>query len=92
MRLAGVLGEHRLGVEGLQVADAAVHEQPDDRLRLGSEMRLAIRGITIAMEHRREGQTAEPETGVGEKPATIHETSPLVLFDPQMREVRFIRR
>ena len=40
--LAGVLGEHRLGVEGLQVADAAVHEQPDDALGLRREVRLAV--------------------------------------------------
>ena len=40
--LAGVAVEHRLGIEGFQVADAAVHEQPDDALGAGREMRPAI--------------------------------------------------
>ena len=42
--LAGVLVERRLRVEGLQVADAAGEEDPDDRLGLRREVRLAVGG------------------------------------------------
>ncbi len=37
-RLAGIFVEHRFGIEALHVADAAVHEQPDHALGLGSQM------------------------------------------------------
>ena len=65
--LAGVLREHRLGVEALQVADAAVHEQPDDALGLGREVRLAVGrrpaallgGEAVAVQHGRQGQARE---------------------------------
>ena len=66
-RLAAVLGEHRLRVEALHVADAAVHEQPDHALRFGSEMRLAvgrrpvsITAVAIALQHGREHRPVKP--------------------------------
>ena len=37
-RLAGVLRQRRLGVEGIDVRRAAVHEQVDDALGLGREV------------------------------------------------------
>ena len=40
--LAGELGEHRLGIEALHMTDAAVHEQPDDVLRLRREVGVAV--------------------------------------------------
>ena len=39
-RLARVLGERGLGVEGIDVGRAAVHEEVDDALGLGREVRL----------------------------------------------------
>ena len=39
VRLAVMLVEHRLGVEQVHLARAAVHEQVDDRLRLRREVR-----------------------------------------------------
>ena len=38
-RLAGELVEQRLGIEGIEVARAAFHEEEDDVLRLGREVR-----------------------------------------------------
>ena len=61
--LAGVLRQHRLGVEALQVADAAVHEQPDDALGLGREVRpavgrrpVALARVAVAVQHGPERQ------------------------------------
>ena len=65
--------EHRLRVEALHVADAAVHEQPDDALGLRREMRPAIgrrgsaasRCVSIARERDAEqahGHVAEEIT------------------------------
>jgi hypothetical protein len=65
-RLAGVLGQHWLGIEALHVAHAAIHEEPDHALRLGSEMGppvgrrpASFPRHSVAIEHRAESQGAE---------------------------------
>ena len=40
---AGILVQGRLGVEALNMADAAAQKDPDDRFGFGRKMRLAIR-------------------------------------------------
>ena len=76
-RLAGVLVEHRLGIEAFHVADAAVHEQPDHALGLGREMRLAVgrrpvcrrTAEAVALQHGAEAQAGEAHAEVGEERA-----------------------
>src|SRR5206468_812188 len=79
--LARVLVEGRLGVPGLQVADPAGEEDPDDAPGPGFEVWPAIGGRpgggllrpghSVAMEHRPQRQAREPEPDVGqERPAT----------------------
>ena len=83
-RLAGVLGELGLRVERLHVGDAAVHEQPDDGLRLRREVRLAVGRrpfrvgrVAVAVQHGRERETGEAAKGIGEERTAMHEfTSP----------------
>ena len=78
--LAGVLVQLRLGVEALEVAGAALHEEPDDALGLGGEVRQA-RGRrpggglvgggrapdAVALEHGAEGQTGKAHAEVREE-------------------------
>jgi hypothetical protein len=80
-RHPGIRVEGRLRVEALHRADAADEEQPDDRLGLGGEVRLAVgRGPgagggpddPVPVEHGPEGEPGEPEPGVGEKGAAMH--------------------
>ena len=40
-RLAGILGDHRLGIKALQMAQPAIHEQPDHTLGFRRKMRQA---------------------------------------------------
>ena len=73
-RLAVELVEQRLGVERLQVARPAGHEQEDDRLRLGREVR-RLRGERVGragaglllLEHRGEREPAEAAEGVADE-------------------------
>ena len=65
--LAGVLGEQRLGVERVDVRRPAVHEQVDDVLGLGREVRRVRQqriaagrgGCLCCAEQVAEGQCAE---------------------------------
>ena len=77
-RLAGVLVEHRLGVEALHVADTTVHEQPDDALRARRGVRPAIGRspgdllrVAIAVEQRPECQAGESQSDVREERAAL---------------------
>src|SRR5438128_775018 len=68
-RLARVPGQLGLWVESLDVAHTTDHEQPDDTLRLGREVRLPVGRFpfrsripardAVAMEHRAQGQSGE---------------------------------
>ena len=77
MRLAGVAVQLRLGVEALDVADAAAEEDPDDRLRLRREVRLAVGrpaagvgpGDAVAEQHGAQRQAGEAHAGVGQEGA-----------------------
>jgi hypothetical protein len=74
-RLSGVLVEHRLRIEALQVTCAANHEQPDDAFHLRREVRSTIgrrpaRCIvcqSISMQHRPEREACETHAEVREK-------------------------
>ena len=78
-RLAGVSIQGGLGIEALEMAGAADHEQPDDVLGLGREMgppvgRLPCRRATViglresvAMEHRAQGQAGKAHAHVGQE-------------------------
>ena len=70
-RLAVHLGELRLGVEGIDVRDAAVHEQEDDApgpgrevrrpggQRVGTARRFALAGTALGGEQAEEGHMAK---------------------------------
>ena len=92
-RLSGVPRERRLGVEGVDVADASAHEERDDRSGARLEMRwprpesTRERLITrlrlgcqqpFTVEQVRKGQTGNAATGLHEKVTTGPER-PLVL-------------
>jgi len=63
----------QLGVEALEMADAAAHEQPDDVFGFWREMRTAVRrrvvrsGFAVAKQHGAEGEAGEAHAGVGEE-------------------------
>src|SRR5262249_16644608 len=72
--LAPVLGEHRLRIEALHMADPAVHEEPDHALCFWSEVRLAIGrgpgaivGIAVALQHGSQRQAGKTQSHVGKK-------------------------
>ena len=77
-RLAGESIELGLGVEALDVADAAAEEDPDDRLGLGHERRgpLARTGGTarslLARQHRTQGQPGKAHARVRQERAARH--------------------
>ena len=75
-RLAGVLGQIRLGVKQIHVARSAVHEQPNDTPDPWSEMRLPRRerigrarpsGPRLLLHQARQGQAANPAAGFQQK-------------------------
>src|SRR5262249_3716843 len=72
--LAGVLVQGRLGIERLQVADTAQHEEPDDALRLRLEMRLPVGRLprlgaddAVLEQHGAEGEPGEAHADIGQK-------------------------
>ena len=74
--LARVFVERRLGIEGVHVADAAQHEQPDHAFRFRREVGLAIGrspgvsrrgGLAVALEHRAEHQPGKTHAAVRQK-------------------------
>jgi hypothetical protein len=70
--LAGVPVEGRLGIEGLDVADAALHEQPHDALRPRDEVRLSravSAGDAVLVQHGAKGQAGETHADVGQESA-----------------------
>ena len=79
-RLARVSIQGGLGIEALQMAGAADHEQPDDILGPGREMGLPVRRLPVRRcsaplarakpsrcEHRTQGHAAESHPQLGEK-------------------------
>ena len=82
-RLAGVSVQGGLGVEALEVAGAADHEQPDHVLGLGAGSAAARRrapagGMVsigprdpVAMEHRAQGQAGEAHPHVRQEPSSV---------------------
>jgi hypothetical protein len=60
-RLAMKLVEHRLGIEGIDVRRAAIHEEMDDALRLGGKMRRLGR----ERMHRNAGASRRFQQAVG---------------------------
>src|SRR5205823_3519039 len=88
-RLACILVEGGFGVEALQVADAAEHEQPDDALGPWGEVGLAVRRApwprgprdAVAVQHRGQGQAGEAQAAIRQEaaagPATTDPRRPL---------------
>ena len=77
-RLAGMFCHLGLVVKAFKVADAAIHKQPDDALRLWGEVRSAVGGKpgsggadAVAGEHGTERQTGEAEAKVGKSFTSI---------------------
>jgi len=56
--LSLMLGKHRLGVKGVDVAWSTIHEAKDDIFRAGGEVRLAI-----GMCHAGEGEPSKSSRG-----------------------------
>ena len=77
----GVFVECRFGIEGFHLAGAALHEEPDDTLGLGSEVRKAVRGRpqfagagcshSVPMKHGAEGHSSDPHAQIGEEGRSI---------------------
>ncbi len=71
-RLAGIFVQFWLGIERFQVADAAVHEQPNNRFGLGCKMGLSVgrcpgilrRSISIAVQNRGQRQSGKAKSHV----------------------------
>src|SRR5262249_7543512 len=84
--LAGVPVQGRFGVEGLQVADPAVQEEPDDTFRLGRELRLAVRrrpapglpGEAVAVQHGAADQAGETQAEGGKERRAMEARAGLV--------------
>jgi hypothetical protein len=79
---AGVAVEGRLGVEALQVADAAIHEQPDHALGFGREVRAAVGrrpaalgAVAVAVQHGGQRQAGEAHAQVGEESPAVNTTA-----------------
>ena len=82
-RLAGVSIQGGLGVEALEVAGAADHEQPDHVLGLGREMRPSVRRAPagrgrligprdpVAMEHRAQRQAGETHSHIRQERSSV---------------------
>ena len=94
--LAVELVQQRLGVERLQVARSAGHEQEDDRLRLGlacaaawepADCNGAARSIFL-LQHGAERQRAEAAEGVAEKLAAIAGDADMFGHDPWLSSSR----
>ena len=62
-----------LGIERVDVADAAAHEQKDDRLGLGREMRPELHFLNLAVgrEHGAHGDAEESAAGLEQEFAAI---------------------
>ena len=81
-RLACVSIQGGLGIEALEMAGAADHEQPDDVLGPRGEMRPPVGRLpagcprvirprkAIAMQHRRQRHGREPHPQIGEEPSS----------------------
>ena len=74
--LPGVFVQRRLGIERLDMAHAAEHEQPDHAFRLRLKVRLAVgqrpvvfHGARSLRQHRAEREPGQAHAGVGEKNA-----------------------
>ena len=78
-RLAAVLGQFRLGIEGVDVAHAAVHEEVDHGFGARREMRRlwAPAGLFGAggFQHPGQGQRAEPASGFDQQFASANKVS-----------------
>ena len=93
-RLPAVFRQFGLGIETLHVRHAAVHEQPDDTLRLRSDMRLAIWGLpfcrnirsnnSITCEHRSESQAGKSHTDICQERSSMHATVRTVACESRM--------
>ncbi len=97
-RLAGILIDRGLGVEALQVAGAADHEQPDDVLGSGSEVRLPVGWLpacraeiarpsnSVTMKHRAQDEAREAHPDVREeRPSRYHQRVPIRVVRNHLR-------
>jgi len=84
-RLTGVLRQFRLWVKAFHVRHAAVHEQPDDALRLRSKVRLPFGGLpfgrrvrsnnSILCQHGSQGQASESHPHIRQERAAMDATT-----------------
>ena len=76
--MLAVVGEQpRLGIEGIDVRDAAAHEQEDDALRPGREVRrLGCERVGLAARPASSASNCDRMPGIRSEPATAERRKP----------------
>src|SRR5439155_10537874 len=85
--LAGAARQFGLRIEGVDVADAAVHEEVDDALGFGRSVRRLRREQVCSggLDQAREGHQAEAAPGLGQQVSSSHLVYPPL--QPRLTEV-----